>query len=451
VEGPPLETDANALWQQALEDLARHVSRPNYETFLQGTEGLRLEADALVIGTPTEFVTAWLQKRIRPLVIRTLTDIAERPLDIRFEPLRAADESALALRAVATEPPPPRRPRLRDAYRFSTFVVTAANQQAFAAAEACTAEPGGLYNPLVIFGGSGLGKTHLLHAIGHRLVEARLHVVAVSAEQFTSDFTSAIQQRTGEDFRARYRQPDALLLDDIQFVIGKERTQEELLHTVDKLYEAGRQIVLTADRSPPELQGLDDRLRTRLEWGMVAKLEVPDLESRIAILRHKASERSTTISDEALHAIASRTTGNVGELEGALTRVTAHARLTGEPIDSALVHTALVSMGTQEPRLPASPELIIEVVCRYFDIETDGLISASRKKQVAYPRQVAMYLMREITRRTLAEIGGFLGGRDHSTVHHGWDKLSTALSIDLDARRDINNLRELIEQARHSA
>ncbi len=446
--------DPSDLWQQALRHLAQHVSQANYDTWLDGTEGLRFVDHALVIGTKSEFVTEWMQKRMRPLIVRTLTELASEPLDIRFEPLRPLDAiSAAALQVNGVDEPAvagaaAARPRLRERYTFNTFIVGPANRLAFAAAEGVAGAPGGLYNPLFIYGAAGLGKTHLLQAIGHRTMEAGLRVIYISAEQFTNQLITAIQQRRQDEFRARYRSADVLLMDDIQFIAGKEQTQQEFFHTFNELYEDGHQIVITSDKSPALIQHLEERLRTRFEQGMIADIQAPDMETRVAILRAKAIEHGARVPDDVLHVIAGRYTNNIRELEGSLTRILAYARLTSEPLTPELVHSALASLQPEEPRLPPTPDLIMDVICRYFAIDREALLSKSREKRVAYPRQLAMYLMREMAQRSLVEIGTSLGGRDHSTVHHGWRKMGRSMIVDPETKRDVSSLRELIERSR---
>ena len=449
-----MDNDPAALWHEAQRQLSQHVSRANYDTWLEGTEGLRLDDDTLVVGTRSEFVTEWLQKRLRPLIIRTLTDLADRPMEVRYEPLRPAeDETAAALRETSEGPRPPSvgRPRLRDRYTFSNFIVGPGNRLAHAAAVGASSSPGRLYNPLFIYGGNGLGKTHLLHAIGHEMLRAGARVVCISAEQFTTELITAIQQRHQEQFRGRYRFADVLLIDDIQFIAGREQTQSEFFHTFNDLYEAGHQIVITSDKSPALIQHLEERLRTRFEWGLIADIQAPDMETRIAILRAKAAEQRAEVPDDVLHVIAGRFTSNIRELEGSLTRVLAYSRLANEPLTPALVQSALASLAPTEPRLPPSPDLIVDVVCRYFDLSREDLLSKSREKRVAYPRQLAMYLMRELGHRSLVEIGDFLGGRDHSTVHHGWRKMERSLGIDPETKRDVSSLRDMVEAARQVA
>ncbi|MEX1021734.1 MAG: chromosomal replication initiator protein DnaA [Dehalococcoidia bacterium] len=442
-----------ALWQSALKALSGQVSRANYDTWLDGTVGVSLEQDVLTVGTRSEFVTEWLQKRLRPAILRTLNEICETDLEVRFEPLRSEEGAVAALHHPAGEVPRAAitRPRLRERYTFDNYIVGPGNQLAFAAAEGVAREPGRLYNPLFIYGAAGLGKTHLLHAIGHALLERGQHVVYLSAEAFTNALITAIQQRKMDDFRGRYRSADVLLIDDIQFIAGKEQTQEEFFYTFNELYEAGHQIAITSDKSPALIPQLEERLRTRFEWGMTADLQAPDMETRVAILRHKAAEQNIRVRDDVLHVIAARFKNNIRELEGSLTRVVAYSRLTGESLSPEVVASALASLETNEPKLPPSPDLIKDIVCRYFDIDREGLLSPSREKRVAYPRQIAMYLMRELAHRSLVEIGQALGGRDHSTVHHGWRKMERSLGVDPETRRDIASLREMIEQSRRIA
>ena len=388
-----------------------------------------------------------------------MTDLAGREIRVEFEPLRnwvdAATPAALQPTGDTMLAPSQRqatpRPRLRERYSFDNFIVGPGNRLAFAAAEGIAQTPGQLYNPLFLYGAAGLGKTHLLHAVGHSLVSRKVDVVLISAEAFTNQLITAIQQRTMDEFRARYRSAETLLMDDIQFIAGKEQTQEEFFYTFNELYEAGHQIVITSDKSPSHIQHLEERLRTRFEWGMIADLQAPDIETRIAILRHKAIEQHVTISDDVLQVIATRFTNNIRELEGSLTRVLAYSRLTNEPLTPELVHSVLASLEPNEPRLPPTPDLIVQMICRYYELERDALISKSREKRVAYPRQVAMYLMRDLALRSLVEIGQTLGGRDHSTVHHGARKIERSLTVDPETKRDVANLREMIEKSRRVA
>ena len=448
--------DPAQLWQATLRSLRPHVSEANYETWLHGTEGVRFEGSTLVVGTRSDFVTEWLQKRLRPLILRTVADLQNDPVDVAFELLRPPQDDAPALQRASDEALRPgasshRRPRLRERYTFDSFIVGPGNRLAYVAAEGVAASPGELHNPLFLYGAVGLGKTHLLQAIGHKLSDQGKRLIYITAEQFTNELITAIQQRKQEEFRARFRSADVLLIDDIQFIGGKEATQEELFHTFNQLHESGRQIVMTSDKSPALISELEERLRSRFEWGMIADIHAPDIETRVAILRSKAAEQNAQLDDDVLHVIARRFTNNIRELEGSLARVLAFSRLTDEAVTPAVVQSALASLEPTEPRLPPSPDVIIEVVCRYFEIDREALLSKSREKRVAYPRQLAMYLMRELAHRSLAEIGQTLGGRDHSTVHHGWRKMEKSLHVDPETKRDVGTLREMIERAREVA
>ena len=446
-----MDDEPRSLWQTALRQLAQSVSPANYETWLSGTEGVRWQGDTLIVGTRSEFATEWLLKRLRPEIIRVLTNLAGRPADVAFEPLRADEAEALALGTASAAATAPSRPRLRDRYTFESFVVGPQNRLAAAAALGTADAPGTLYNPLFLYGAAGLGKTHLLHAIEHRTLDRGLSVIYTSAEQFTNQLVTSIQHRTQEQFRERFRSVEVLLVDDIQFIAGKEQTQLEFFHTFNDLYEAGRQIVISSDKSPALITQLEERLRTRFGGGMVGDIQPPDIETRVAILRSKVAEQRVRIPDDVLYVIASRVTSNIRELEGSLTRVLAYARMIDEELTPAVVQSALASLEPPEPLLPPTPAQIIEVICRYFDLTQDALLSKSREKRVAYPRQLAMYLMRELAHRSLVEIGAALGGRDHSTVHHGWRRMERSLAIDPETKRDIGTLREMIEQSRRSA
>ena len=446
-----LSNDPSALWQATLRDLSSQVSRANYDTWLDGTEGLRFEGGSLVVGTRSEFVTEWLQQRLKPSILRSLSEISGQSFDVFFQPLQPPQTSSQKFDFASSHPLSTPRPRLRERYSFDRFIVGKGNELAAASAKGAADSPGDRYNPLFLYGAAGLGKTHLLQAVGHEFVNANLHVLYVSAEAFTNQLITAIQNRKMEEFRQLYRQPDALLIDDIQFIAGKEQTQEEFFHTFNELYESGNQIVITSDKSPSLIPHLEERLRTRFEWGLIADLQAPDVETRVAILRAKALEQGLNVPNDVLHLIAARYKKNIRELEGSLTRVLAYSRLTREPLSAALIQAALSSLESNEPKLPPSPSLIINTICTYFDISKEALLSKSREKRVAYPRQLAMYLMREVAHRSLIEIGDELGGRDHSTVHHGWQKMDRSLSIDPETKTDIGNLREMIDQARSVA
>ncbi len=469
----PSTSLAPGLWETVKCDFKSLFPEEVFQMWFEPVVCLETTGDSMVLGVSNDFAAIWIQDNYLDLITQRLRLTAGRMVNVTLRKTDAAarhqhGSNGTAARAESPSATTAGRPKATTTRRtarydgppvgtlnprntFENFVVGSNNQMAHAASLAVAQAPAQAYNPLFLYGGPGLGKTHLLHAVGHALLDQGLHVVYLSAEAFTNQLITAIQQRKMDDFRARYRSADALLMDDIQFIAGKEQTQEEFFYTFNELYEAGKQIVITSDKSPAHIQHLEERLRTRFEWGMIADLQAPDIETRIAILRHKAAEQHLRVGDDVLSVIAARFKNNIRELEGSLTRVVAYSRLTGEALTPELVHSALASLEPTEPRLPPSPELIMDIVCRYFEIDREGLLSKSREKRVAYPRQVAMYLMRELAHRSLVEIGDALGGRDHSTVHHGWRKMERSLAIDPETKRDIGSLREMIESSRRIA
>ncbi len=345
--------------------------------------------------------------------------------------------------------PPSAQHDLRPGYRFETFVVGMANRLAFAAAQEVTRAPGTQYNPLLIYGAAGLGKTHLLHAIGHQANTNGLRTVYVTAEQFTTELVEAIHQRATEKFRRRYRAVDVLLLDDAQWIAGREATEEEFFHTFNWLHEANKQIVLASDCAPQAMRRLHDRLRSRCAWGLIADIQAPDMGARLDILRAKAQAQAITITDEALACLARPTCANVRELEGKLTRVVAYARLLERPLDAALVAQALAPLGAASSasvggEAAPSPQsrtvdamMALSAVSRHYGVSMVALLGKSREHQVAWARQVAMHVLRETTSASLFQIGAQLGGRDHTTIMHGCARVSQALASDPLLRADL--------------
>ena len=329
-------------------------------------------------------------------------------------------------------------------YRFQDFVVWPGNRLAHAAAQSVAEKPGDSYNPLFIYGGSGLGKTHLLHAIAHEVLAAGRRVVYVTSETFANELITAIRERRTDQFRSRYRYSEVLLVDDVQFIAGKESTQEEFFHTFDALHQAGRQIVLSSDRPPRAMSTLEDRLRSRFDGGLTADIQPPDLETRTAILQSKAAAQRMDVSPEVLALIAQRVQSNIRELEGALNRVIAYARATGRPpsVESALAAMHEVLDGRPRRQAPISD--VVAAVCRYYRVDQRALRGKSRAREIVVPRQVAMYLLREEAGLSLAEVGRELGGRDHTTVLHGANKIETEIEASAEIRRDVISLRELI-------
>jgi len=440
------DRSARRLWETALGRLQLQVTRPNYDTWLRDTVGLRLEEGRFTVGAPSDFATEWLSTRMRPLISNVLTTLTGEALDVSFEVLGApgfCHEASVAESIPVTKPTWP-RPRLNPAFTFDSFVVGGCNRLAHAAAMAVASAPGHTYNPLLLCAPTGLGKTHLLHAIAHEACNCNLRVVCASAEQFTSQFVSAVRNHRSEEFRDRYRSADILLLDDVQFLQGKEQTQIEFYHAFDELHSSGRQIVLTCDRCPQELLSLDQRLRSRLQWGLIADIKPPNLHARMAILYAKAHAQGLNVPTEVFEFLANRMPENVRELEGALTRVAAYARLTHHPLTVEFTAAALQDV---TPHLPAplpTPESILTAVCRHFSVSRQLLTSRSRNRQLAYARHIAMYLLREDAHRPLTDIGRVLGGRDHATVLHGHSKITKELAFLQDTREHIERLRHNI-------
>ncbi|MER3419761.1 MAG: chromosomal replication initiator protein DnaA [Chloroflexota bacterium] len=458
------------IWQAVLGQLQLQVTGPIFATYLRDTVGAGFDGHTFTVVAPSDFVREQLAGKLRPLICHTLAGVTGTPVEVEFEvagaaparrdaaPPRAhkveAAPSAIIApeRETAAPPHPAEAPtadgaRLNEKYTFRSFIVGKSNQLAHAAAQGVAANPGREYNPLFLYGGVGLGKTHLLHAIGHVALAKGLRVVYVSAEQFTNEFVNAIRERRGEEFRAKYRSTEILLIDDIQFIAGKEQTQEEFFHTFNDLHQHHRQIVITSDRSPKLISLLEDRLRSRFEWGLIADIQPPDYETRLAILRAKADEQGLRVPDAVLEVIAQRVQDNIRELEGSLNRVLAFARLTGAEVTLGLAAQALADLAPAPRRRPPSPEAIIDAVAEYFDLDARQLASKARDKHLVHARHIAMYLLRTDAARPLTEIGRLLGKRDHTTVLHGTEKIEQALYLDPALRQQIAEIRERIARA----
>ncbi|GBD17045.1 Chromosomal replication initiator protein DnaA [bacterium HR26] len=454
---------AKQIWQVALSDLETRVSRANYETWLRNTELISFEGDCATIGAPNSFAVEQLRSKFAVPIQETLSLITGRPVAVQFAVLNS-DRPALqpaprrqARRsAVAELEPPPAPPSrqleltvtpehgLNPRYTFEKFVVGASNRLAHAAAMAVADRPADKFNPLFIYGGVGLGKTHLLHAIGHRALARRpqLKVRYVSSETFTNDLIHAIRQQRTDEFRNRYRTIDILMVDDIQFIAGKESTQEEFFHTFNALYQAGKQIVISSDRPPKAIHNLADRLRSRFEGGLLADIQPPDLETRQAILAEKGRELGVRVPDDVLEYVARKIESNIRELEGALNRIVALAQLYHRSITLDLAVEALTDAHAEARRQQLTPEAVIDAVSQHYRVSVPELVGPGRRRDVVVPRQVAMYLMREELGLSLVEIGQRLGGRDHTTVLHGIEKIEQQLQHDGQLRGEVLAVRE---------
>ena len=439
--------DANQAWQTVLGQLEMDMPRASYDTWVRDTSLMSYEDGLLTVGVRNAYARDWLESRLATTVSRLLIGIMNRTVDVDFvvtqtQPLDAVEEQDAPLEEDESETTALQlaRSNLNPRYTFESFVVGSGNRLAHAAAQAVAEKPAKAYNPLFLYGGVGLGKTHLLHAIGNACITRGLNVLYVSSEEFTNDLINAIRTQTTPAFRDKYRTADVLLVDDIQFIAGKESTQEEFFHTFNTLHGQDKQIIVSSDRLPKSMATLEERLRSRFEWGLTADIQAPDLETRQAILRCKAEHSGRHVPDEILEVIAERIQSNIRELEGAFNRVVAFAELSGTPVTPELANIALADLLPQ--RVDIQPESILDLVAKSFSLTADRLISRDRSRNVAFPRQVAMYLMRQEIDISLPQIGKEIGGRDHSTVMYAIDKIEDIIERDERLRRQIVQIRQ---------
>lgn len=446
--------DLSDLWTKTLDRMKKELMKPSFETWLRNTKPLALYDNTMVIGVQNEFFRDWVEQRYSSLIKRSLGEVMERDVELRFvippsmevsEP-SDTDFSGVDLDLYAANGDSLGRP-LNPRYTFETFVVGNSNRFAHAAALAVAEAPAKAYNPLFIYGGVGLGKTHLMQAVGHFVLlhSPGTRVVYLSTETFTNELINAIRDHKTAEFRNRYRNSDVLLVDDVQFLAGKETTQEEFFHTFDALHAAAKQIVISSDRPPKEIATLEDRLRSRFEWGLISDIQPPDLETRIAILKKKANIEKLNIPEDVIQYIATQFESNIRELEGALIRVVAYSALSNSKITLDLAANALRDMLPANRPTKITAELIQTVVADYYGIAVDDLSTKRRNRSVAFPRQVAMYLCRELTDLSLPKIGESFGGRDHTTVIHACEKISSAIQDDSVLRSVIQTLTNRIK------
>jgi chromosomal replication initiator protein len=464
--------DVRDIWEGALGIIREQLNTPTFKTWFEHAEPLGMDGDELIVGASNSWGRDWLESRYTPLLASSLTRAAARPMSVRFVVMGdgSADTTRAAGGAAPTAPAEqPAAPvvlpsmdavetqRVKEAsegefnqrYTFDSFVMGSSNRFAHAAALAVAETPGSAYNPLFIYGGVGLGKTHLLQAIGHyvRTHYPHLKVTYVSTEQLVNDFIESVQQKGRmEGFRHRYRTNGVLLVDDIQFLIGKKESQDEFFHMFNTLYEAGKQIVLSSDRPPKDLRPLEDRLVSRFEMGLITDIQPPELETRIAILRKKVEAGGTPIPDEVLAFVADRISSNIRELEGALIRIVAYSSLTRHAIDLDLAQGVLKDIFPERSLRPISIASIQQEVSRFYGIPIVELIGARRSQNIVYPRQIAMYLSRELTDLSLPRIGAEFGGRDHTTVIHAQAKIQKLLSQQREVYNQVQSLTNLIRQ-----
>ncbi len=459
-----MELTADELWSRVLESVRSHLQEQTYRTWFGGTAAAGLTDSELLVQAPSEFHVEWVEDKYGSLLSDLIEQILGRPLRVTFHSMDQGAASAIPTIRVGTPGPelpgPPLAasggypaPSLNQRYTFDRFVVGNSCELATAACLAVAEKPARMYNPLFLYGGVGLGKTHLMHAIGNAILgnDPESRVAYVTSEQFTNDLVSAIQEGTTAEFRRRYRRMDLLLVDDIQFLKGKERTQEEFFHTFNALYDAHKQIVLTSDRPPKEIAGLEARLVSRFEWGLVADIKPPDYETRLAILRKKATDDGLTLDDDIIDLIARSCTSSVRELEGAVIKLLAYSSLTKQEITVELARTALQSMhgfGSHSAAGPLTAKRIRAVVATHWDVREEALSSKRRTKDLTVPRQVAMYLIKDLLDLPLVQIGKLFGGRDHSTVIHSIHKVEQIMAGDLAFQRKLEAIRDELETPR---
>jgi len=438
------------IWKKTLAEIEQQLSKPSFETWILSAEPVSLQQNVLILRAANVFNRNWLQNNYANLIVESLNKVAGQPMNVRFvlpnEDFSATlEEIDLPAEKSADESP---NSFLNPKYTFNSFVIGESNRFAHAASLAVAEAPARAYNPLFIYGGVGLGKTHLMHAIGHYALEyyPQLRVVYISCEKFTNDFINSIQYKRTDEFRNRYRNVDILMVDDIQFLAGKESTQEEFFHTFNALHEASKQIILSSDRPPREISTLEDRLRSRFEWGLITDIGQPDLETRAAILRKKSESENLRVSNDVLLYLANRINSNIRELEGALIRINAYASFAGRSISVELVDEVLKDVLPNQRQRQITIEDIQVTVAQHFGLRSEEMKAKKRTKAVAFPRQIAMYLCRKLTDYSLPKIGEEFGGRDHTTVLHACDKIDTDIKENAELAGTIKSLDEALRK-----
>lgn len=427
------------VWEKTLESIASLLSKPSFETWFKPTKPISKDGNILTIEVPNDFAREWLETRYAPLLTNTVRDLIEEEVELRF----VTPKKNGSVKVAETTPQPVQQSSsLNPKYTFESFVVGESNRFAHAASLAVAEAPGKAYNPLFIYGGVGLGKTHLMQAVGHFVLKNHpdYRVVYVSSEKFTNELINAIRFNRTPQFRDTYRNIEVLLVDDIQFFAGKESTQEEFFHTFNALYESGRQIVISSDRPPKEIPTLEDRLRSRFEWGLITDIQAPDLETRIAILRKKASTEGWHLPNDVIVNIADQINSNIRELEGALIRIIAYASFHNKQITLEMANEVLKDVISSSKSQRVTIPLIQQAVAEYFNIEIEDLKAQRRTRNITFPRQIAMYIIRELTDYSLPKIGEEFGGRDHTTVIHAYEKIQNAIKEDPEVDRIIKTL-----------
>jgi len=422
---------AQQIWETALGELQLQVTKPNYRTWLEKTTGLSYDDSRFVVGVPNTFAAEYLARNQRSLIEKTLIGLTHPGVEVQFQVNSA--------RVTATSP------SIKAKYTFDNFVVSPSNRLAYAAARSVAEKPGASYNPLFIYGGVGLGKTHLMQAIYQLAQTENIKALYVSAEQFTNEFVSAIQAKSTAEFRHKFRHVDMLLIDDIQFISGKEQTEESFFHTFNELHNANHQIVLASDRPPKSMPHIGDRLCSRFEWGLIADIQPPDFDTRLAILKAKAKQQEVEVALDVLEFIAQRIRQNIRELEGSLNRAVAYAKLFGAILTPELAARAVQDISPSANQTTLTPELVMKAVAERFRLTPADLTGRKRDRATALARQVAMYLLKEANNCSLAQIGLEFGNRDHATVIHACRKISRDIDNDPYLRRQVLDIRKELQ------
>ena len=451
-----MDADLKNLWAKTLDIIKSELSEVSFNTWIKSCEPISISNNTIKISVPNSFTQDILDKRYKVLVANSIKAVCSKMYNIEF--MIVSDTSISdtddikhhgSQRSKSIIVNDEMSSTLNPKYTFDSFVIGNSNRFAHAASLAVAESPAKAYNPLFIYGGVGLGKTHLMHAIGHYILDGNpnARVVYVSSEKFTNELINAIKDDKNEEFRNKYRNVDVLLIDDIQFIAGKERTQEEFFHTFNALHDANKQIILSSDRPPKEIPTLEDRLRSRFEWGLIADIQVPDFETRMAILKKKADVENLNVANEVMGYIATKIKSNIRELEGALIRIIAYSSLTNREVTVDLATEALKDIISKKQGKHITIDSIQDIVASYFNLRIEDLKSQRRTRNVAYPRQIAMYLSRKLTDMSLPKIGEEFGGRDHTTVIHAYEKISGNLKTDDSLQHTVNDLTKKLTQA----
>lgn len=444
--------DTNGAWQTVLGEMEVSLSRANFTTWFKNTNLASVENGDVVVSVPNIFTKEWLEnkyhKQITDALRKSIPEIKSVTYKVgatavKADPIPTATIQETVVVSDPTEDLPENYGKLNPKYTFSSFVPGDNSKLAFAAAQSVAKNPGSVYNPLFIYGGVGLGKTHLMQAVAHEIIKAnpRTKIEYVSSEKFTSDFISSLNKNSSS-FKDKYRKVDILMIDDLQFLAGKEQTQVEFFHTFNALHQAGKQIILASDRPPKSIPTLEERLRSRFEWGLIVDIQPPDLETRIAILQRKSRERGVEIPLEALDYIARQIQHNIRELEGALNRIFAYLELNGSEPDLATITNILGGLLAGTKRRGITPKVILEKTADFYDIGVDEITGSKRDKEIVMPRQIAMYLMREELHLSYPKIATEIGKKDHTTVMHGVEKVEREIDSSEQLRQEINLIRE---------